>query len=261
MIKKINHIGIAVKQIEETIKVYSEALDLKVEGYEEVAEQKVKIAFITIGESRIELLESTDPGGPISKFIEAKGEGTHHIAIEVDDIEDQLEELKTKGLRLIDEKIISWSSNFTYDYRLIIWSFEKDEKVAILKGHTANINGALELSDGRVLSWSDDGTLRIWTTKNTVTTHSKEGHDTKVVEVLDLENGKILTRSLDCSLCFWSLKDNKPIEFFEENIIRQFTSSFENVISSIIVLKLSRFFFSFGHRVEFQVHYGRLKVT
>ncbi len=104
MIKKLSHIGIAVKQIDEAIKVYSEALDLKVEGYEEVNEQKVKIAFIAIGESRIELLESADPNGPISKFIEVKGEGIHHIAIEVDDIENQLEKLKSKGLRLIDEK-------------------------------------------------------------------------------------------------------------------------------------------------------------
>lgn len=104
MIKKISHIGIAVKNIDETIKLYSEILGLKVEGFEEISDQKVKIAFIVVGESRIELLESTDMESSIAKFIEARGEGIHHIALEVDSIEAELEKLKNKGIKLIDEK-------------------------------------------------------------------------------------------------------------------------------------------------------------
>lgn len=104
MIKKISHIGIAVKNVGEAVKLYSEILGLKVESFEEIAEQKVKIAFIPIGESRIELLESTDPTGSIAKFIETRGEGIHHIAVEVDNIDAELEKIKSKGLKLIDEK-------------------------------------------------------------------------------------------------------------------------------------------------------------
>ena len=104
MIKKINHIGIAVKKIEDTLKLYQETLGLTIDSYEEVTDQKVKIAFINIGESRIELLESTDPEGPISKFIETRGEGIQHIAFEVDNLETELEKIKNKHIRLIDEK-------------------------------------------------------------------------------------------------------------------------------------------------------------
>jgi methylmalonyl-CoA/ethylmalonyl-CoA epimerase len=100
---KIDHIGIAVKDLEETKKVY-ETLGLKVTDVEEVAEQKVKVAFLPVGDSEVELLESTDPEGPIAKFIEKKGAGMQHIAFRVDDIEKALEELKEKGIRLIDEK-------------------------------------------------------------------------------------------------------------------------------------------------------------
>ncbi|MCG0276744.1 MAG: methylmalonyl-CoA epimerase [Thermosediminibacteraceae bacterium] len=101
---KIDHIGIAVKSIEEASKIYTELLGLKMRGVEEVADQKVKVAFIPVGESEVELLESTDPEGPIAKFIEKYGEGIQHIAFQVDDIEKALEELKQKGVRLIDEK-------------------------------------------------------------------------------------------------------------------------------------------------------------
>lgn len=103
MIKKVDHIGLAVKSIEEARKFYEEVLGLKVTGIEEVEEQKVKTAFIPVGESEIELLESTSEDGPIAKFIEKRGEGIHHIALQVDDIEKALEELKKKGIQLIDE--------------------------------------------------------------------------------------------------------------------------------------------------------------
>ena len=104
MIKKISHIGIAVENLDETMKLYRESLGLKIEGTEEVKEQRVKIAFIPVGESRIELLESTDPNGPIAKFIGRRGEGIHHIALEVDHIEEALQKLKERGVQLIDEK-------------------------------------------------------------------------------------------------------------------------------------------------------------
>lgn len=101
---KIDHIGIAVKDLEEAKKIYTELLGLEVHGEEIVEEQKVKVVFIPVGDSEVELLESTDPEGPIAKFIEKNGEGIQHIAFRVDDIEKALEELKQKGVRLIDEK-------------------------------------------------------------------------------------------------------------------------------------------------------------
>jgi len=104
MIRKINHIGVAVEDLNEAMKFYEENLGLEIEGIEEVKEQKVKVAFIPIGESRIELLQSTDPDGSISKFIEKRGEGIHHVALEVDRIEETLQKLKEKGVQLIDEK-------------------------------------------------------------------------------------------------------------------------------------------------------------
>ena len=103
MIEKIDHIGVAVKSIDESMKVYTEILGLKVTGIETVEEQKVKTACIPIGESEIELLESTSPDGPIAKFIEKRGEGIQHIALRVDNLEAKLKELKEKGVRLIDE--------------------------------------------------------------------------------------------------------------------------------------------------------------
>ncbi|BAT72148.1 methylmalonyl-CoA epimerase [Thermosulfidibacter takaii ABI70S6] len=103
MLKKVNHIGIAVKSIDEAKKLY-ELMGLKVEGYEVVEEQKVKVAFIQVGETRIELLEATSDDSPVAKFIEKRGEGIHHIAFEVDDIEQALKVLKENGIKLIDEK-------------------------------------------------------------------------------------------------------------------------------------------------------------
>ncbi|MBC7087373.1 MAG: methylmalonyl-CoA epimerase [Tissierellales bacterium] len=104
MVKKIDHIGIAVKDLEKAVEFYEQMLGIKCEGKEVVEEQKVKVAFLPIGDTEIELLESTDEEGPIAKFIEKKGEGIQHIAFRVDNIEATLEDLKNKGVRLIDEK-------------------------------------------------------------------------------------------------------------------------------------------------------------
>ena len=103
MIKKVDHIGIAVKNLEDVIKIW-ENLGLKVEEIEEVPDQKVRTAIFHAGETRIELLEATAEDSPIAKFIEKMGEGIHHIALGVDNIEEHLEKLKEKGFRLIDEK-------------------------------------------------------------------------------------------------------------------------------------------------------------
>jgi methylmalonyl-CoA epimerase len=99
---KIDHIGIAVKSLAEAVKVYEQAVGLKVSGYDEVDDQGVRVAMLSIGESRIELLEPTGAESPIEKFMTKRGEGIHHIAITVDDIEATLERLKAAGMRLID---------------------------------------------------------------------------------------------------------------------------------------------------------------
>lgn len=104
MIKKIDHIGIAVKSIEKTSELFSNILGLKVAGEEIIEEQKVKVAFLLLGDSELELLESTSPDGPVARFIEKKGEGIQHIAFRVDNLEKILEKLKEDGVRLIDEK-------------------------------------------------------------------------------------------------------------------------------------------------------------
>ena len=104
MIEKIDHIGIAVKSVKETSELLSNILGLKVVGEEIVEEQKVKVAFLPLGDSELELLESTSPEGPIARFIEKKGEGIQHIAFRVNNIEEVLEKLKKGGVRLIDEK-------------------------------------------------------------------------------------------------------------------------------------------------------------
>ena len=103
-IKHIDHIGIAVKSIEQAGKFYTETLGLKIEDVENVADQKVNVAFIPITDSEVELLESTEPDGPVAKYIDARGEGVQHIAFCVENIEEALAELKAKGVRLIDEK-------------------------------------------------------------------------------------------------------------------------------------------------------------
>lgn len=101
-VKKIDHIGIAVKNIEAVLGFYSEALGLENLGVEIVEDQGVKVAFLSIGESRIELLESTRDDSPIAKFIARRGEGIHHISLEVENVSETLDELKKRNLPLID---------------------------------------------------------------------------------------------------------------------------------------------------------------
>jgi methylmalonyl-CoA/ethylmalonyl-CoA epimerase len=100
---KINHLGIATKGIDEALAFWSDALGLESVHTETVEDQKVRVAMLPIGESRIELLEPTSDDSPISKFLEKRGGGIHHIAVEVDDIEAALAKLKANGARLIDE--------------------------------------------------------------------------------------------------------------------------------------------------------------
>ena len=102
-LKRVDHIGIAVKNLEEAVNFYETAIGLKAVGYETVEEQKVKVAFMPCGDSELELLESTEPDGPIARFIEKNGPGIQHVAIRVDDIDKALEELKAKEVRLIDQ--------------------------------------------------------------------------------------------------------------------------------------------------------------
>lgn len=100
---KINHLGIATKSIDDALKFWGDALGLENEHTEIVEDQKVKVAMLPLGESRIELLEPTSADSPISKFLEKRGGGIHHIAVDVDDIEASLAQLKSQGMRLIDE--------------------------------------------------------------------------------------------------------------------------------------------------------------
>ena len=102
MIQKIDHIGVAVSDMDEALKLYRDVLGLKVEKTEDF--QGMKIAFIPIGDTEFELLQPTDPDGALAKFLEKKGEGIQHIALRVDDVAKSLEEFKGKGLRVIDEK-------------------------------------------------------------------------------------------------------------------------------------------------------------
>lgn len=104
MFEKIDHIGIAVADLEKALSFYRDQLGLEYKGIEEVDEQKVRVAFFPVGESKIELLESTDPAGPVGKFIEKKGEGVHHLSFRVNDIEGKLRQLKEQGVDLIDER-------------------------------------------------------------------------------------------------------------------------------------------------------------
>lgn len=105
MLTKINHIGVAVKSLEESIPFYRDMLNMKFAGTEEVAEQKVRVAMFEIGEAKIELLEPTSPESPIAKFLEKNGgPGMHHIAYEVDDVEAAIAKLMADGARMVDEK-------------------------------------------------------------------------------------------------------------------------------------------------------------
>jgi methylmalonyl-CoA/ethylmalonyl-CoA epimerase len=101
MIKKIEHLGIAVNSIEDSIKVFETLLGTKCYKIEEVASEGVKTAFLQVGESKIELLEATNQDSPIAKFLEKKGRGIHHIAFDTSDIEKEIERLITEGFELI----------------------------------------------------------------------------------------------------------------------------------------------------------------
>ena len=103
-ILKIDHLGIAVNSIEEGKNFWNVMLGLDFEGTETVEEQKVTTAFFPVGESEVELLESTAPDGPVAKYIEKRGQGIQHVAFRVENIEQALEELRAKGVKLIDEK-------------------------------------------------------------------------------------------------------------------------------------------------------------
>jgi len=104
MLAKINHIGIAVQSIEATLPFYRDQLGMEFLGSEVVVDQKVKVAMLAVGESKIELLEPTSPESPVAKFMEKSGQGIHHIAYEVADIEAALAKMLAEGARLIDEK-------------------------------------------------------------------------------------------------------------------------------------------------------------
>lgn len=99
----IEHLGIAVKNLEESIKYYQDVLGLECYNIEEVKDQKVRTAFFKLGDTKLELLESTDPEGTIAKFIEKKGEGLHHIAFAVEDTQTALNDAAEKGVQLIDK--------------------------------------------------------------------------------------------------------------------------------------------------------------
>jgi len=102
-VKSLNHVGIAVRSIDDHRSFYEEGLGAQYEGDELVPSQKVKVAFFRVGDVRLELLEPTDPESTIAKFLEKRGEGLHHLAYTVDDIQQRIDELKSSGLRMIDD--------------------------------------------------------------------------------------------------------------------------------------------------------------
>lgn len=103
-VKSLNHIGIAVRSIDEQRAFYEGALGLEFEGFEDVPSQKVRVAFFRAGNVRIELLEPTEPESTVAKFIEKRGEGLHHLAYTVEDLQTRIDELKHSGLKMIDEQ-------------------------------------------------------------------------------------------------------------------------------------------------------------
>lgn len=103
-VDRIDHIGIAVNSIDDAVKLYRDILGLEVTGIEEVPDQQVRVAFIPVGDSEVELLEPTTSDGSVARFIAKKGEGIHHLAFRVDNLEKALERAEKAGLQLIDEK-------------------------------------------------------------------------------------------------------------------------------------------------------------
>lgn len=104
MIKKVDHIGIAVKSLEKTLPFYTDVLNLSLLGIEEVDTQRVRVAFLQAGSTKLELLEPTSGESAIAKFIEKRGEGIHHVALGVESIEARISEMREKGIRMIDEQ-------------------------------------------------------------------------------------------------------------------------------------------------------------
>lgn len=104
MIKEINHIGIAVRNLDEALKLYTDVFGLKVKEIEVIADQKVRTAVITVGETSIEFMEPIGSDGPVARFLEKRGEGLHHLALEVSNIEDALQTMVDNGIPLVDEK-------------------------------------------------------------------------------------------------------------------------------------------------------------
>jgi len=104
MIQKIDHIGVAVQSIDKALSLFREVLGMELGGAEEVATQKVKVAFLPVGDTRLELLEPTQEDSNVGKFLASKGEGIHHVALKVTNIEEALERLKKEGVRLINEQ-------------------------------------------------------------------------------------------------------------------------------------------------------------
>jgi methylmalonyl-CoA/ethylmalonyl-CoA epimerase len=104
MINKVDHIGIAVRSLENTLPFYTDVLNLPLLGIEEVDTQMVRVAFLQAGGTKLELLEPTSEESPIAKFIEKRGEGIHHVALGVDSIEDRIIEMKEKEIRMIDDQ-------------------------------------------------------------------------------------------------------------------------------------------------------------
>jgi methylmalonyl-CoA/ethylmalonyl-CoA epimerase len=102
-VKRIDHIGVAVKGIAQAGKFYTDILGLEIDDIEHVLDQRVNVAFVPVADSEVELLESTDSDGPVAKYLDSRGEGVQHIAFRVEDIEEALRELKEKGVRLIDQ--------------------------------------------------------------------------------------------------------------------------------------------------------------
>lgn len=103
MIKKVDHIGIAVRSIEESLDFYVSTLKLELLGIEEVESENVRVAFIKAGETKLELLQPTNPESAVAKFIEKKGEGIHHVALGVSSIDERIKELKENGIKMINE--------------------------------------------------------------------------------------------------------------------------------------------------------------
>lgn len=104
MIRRVHHVGVAVGSVEEALRFWRDALGMRVEGTEEVPSEKVRVAFLPAGESRVELLEATDPASPIARFLERRGPGIHHLTLEVADVQAVLDRLAARGLPMLDRE-------------------------------------------------------------------------------------------------------------------------------------------------------------